>query len=58
MLQVSAQKILMVDSSKFEQFAFSKICMLDEIDIMVTDRCCDERYRSLHPQLNVVEVDK
>ena len=58
MLQVSAKKILMVDSSKFEQFAFSKICMLDEIDIMVTNSCRDERYRSLHPQLNVVEVDK
>jgi DeoR family transcriptional regulator, L-fucose operon activator len=58
MLQVSAQKILMVDSSKFEQFAFSKICMLNEIDIMVTNNCIDERYRSLHPQLNVVEVDK
>ncbi|MFA1285066.1 DeoR/GlpR family DNA-binding transcription regulator [Citrobacter telavivensis] len=58
MLQVSAKKILMVDSSKFEQFAFSKICMLDEIDIMVTNSCSDERYRSLHPQLNVVEVDK
>lgn len=48
----------MVDSSKFEQFAFSKICMLNEIDIMVTNNCIDERYRSLHPQLNVVEVDK
>ncbi|MBN6046488.1 DeoR/GlpR transcriptional regulator [Citrobacter sp. ku-bf4] len=58
MLQVSAKKILMVDSSKFEQFAFSKICMLDEIDIMVTDSCPDERYRSLHPQLNVVEINK
>lgn len=58
MLQVSAKKILMVDSSKFEQFAFSKICMLDEIDIMLTNRCIDERYRSLHPRLNVVEVDK
>ncbi|HGN9373683.1 TPA: DeoR/GlpR family DNA-binding transcription regulator [Citrobacter pasteurii] len=58
MLQVSAQKILMVDSSKFEQYAFSKICMLDEIDVMVTNNCIDDRYRSLYPQLNVVEVDK
>lgn len=58
MLHVSAKKILMVDSSKFEQHAFSKICMLDEIDTVVTNSCIDERYRSLYPQLNVVEVDK
>ena len=58
MLQVSGQKILLVDSSKFEQYAFSKICMLDEIDIMVTNSCIDQRYRAQYPQLNVVEVDK
>lgn len=58
MLQVSGQKILMADSSKFDQFAFSKICMLDEIDIMVTNKCIDERYRAHYPQLTVIEVDK
>ena len=58
MLQVSGQKILLVDSSKFEQYAFSKICMLDEIDIMVTNSCIDQRYRAQYPQLNLVEVAK
>ncbi len=57
MLQISAKKVLMVDSSKFEQYAFSKICMLDEIDIMITNGSIDERYRVQHPQLNVVAVD-
>ncbi|MCV4872975.1 DeoR/GlpR transcriptional regulator, partial [Escherichia coli] len=46
MLQVSGQKILLVDSSKFEQYAFSKICTLDEIDILVTNVCTDTRYRT------------
>ncbi|HBC1683740.1 TPA: DeoR/GlpR transcriptional regulator [Escherichia coli] len=58
MLQVSGQKILLVDSSKFEQYAFSKICTLDEIDILVTNVCTDTRYRTQFPQLNIVEVDK
>ena len=58
MLQVSGQKILLVDSTKFEQYAFSKICTLDEIDILVTNVCTDTRYRTQFPQLNIVEVDK
>lgn len=37
MLRCAKQKILAVDSSKFNQIAFSRICQLNEIDVVVTD---------------------
>ncbi len=38
MLKSAAQKILAVDSSKFNKVAFSQICKINEIDIVVTDQ--------------------
>lgn len=58
MLQVSENKILLADSSKFDQFAFSKICMLDEIDTLITDRLTSLQYRDNNPALKVIETDK
>ncbi|HDL8054269.1 TPA: DeoR/GlpR transcriptional regulator [Yersinia enterocolitica] len=58
MLQVSGQKILLVDSSKFDQYAFCKICMLDEVDILITNRLSSQNYRSDNPKLNIIESDK
>ena len=37
MLHSSTQKILAVDSTKFEKVAFSQICDIGEIDMVVTD---------------------
>lgn len=38
MLKSAAQKILAVDSSKFNKVAFSQICKINEIDMVVTDQ--------------------
>lgn len=37
MLHSASQKILAVDSTKFEKIAFSQICEVSEIDMIVTD---------------------
>jgi DeoR/GlpR family transcriptional regulator of sugar metabolism len=44
MLESAAKVYLAVDSSKFDRVAFSRICMLDRIDVVVTDRKPDERW--------------
>lgn len=38
MLQSAKQKILAVDSTKFESVAFSKICDVTDLDMVVTDK--------------------
>ncbi|AOV96744.1 DeoR family transcriptional regulator [Edwardsiella hoshinae] len=58
MLQVSGKKILLADSSKFDQFAFCKICMFDDIDILITDKVTEERKWGASQKFNVIEVDK
>ena len=58
MLQVSGKKILLADSSKFDQFAFCKICMLDDIDILITNKVAEERNWGDSPEFSVIEVDK
>lgn len=58
MLQVSEKKILLVDSSKFDQYAFCKICTLDEVDILITNRLASQTYRSDNPKLKIIESDK
>ncbi|HOO27805.1 MAG TPA: DeoR/GlpR family DNA-binding transcription regulator [Lachnospiraceae bacterium] len=44
MQKVSKQNILAVDSSKFGEVAFSKICDVSEMDVVVTDEKPDERW--------------
>lgn len=58
MLQVSNKKILLVDSSKFDQYAFCKICTLDEVDTLITNRLASQNYRSDNPALTIIECDK
>jgi DeoR/GlpR family transcriptional regulator of sugar metabolism len=38
MLKSAAQKILAVDSTKFDKVAFSQICKIGDIDMVVTDK--------------------
>ncbi len=58
MLQVSEKKILLADSSKFDQYAFSKICTLDEIDTLITDKVISKAYRRECPTLDIIETHK
>ncbi|MFG1174762.1 DeoR/GlpR family DNA-binding transcription regulator [Erwiniaceae bacterium CAU 1747] len=58
MLQVSGKKILLADASKFDQSAFCKICMLDDIDILITNKVTEERNWGSSPAFSVIEIDK
>lgn len=44
MISASAKVYLAVDSSKFDKTAFSKICDISEIDVVVTDRRPDNAW--------------
>lgn len=58
MLQVSAKNILLAGSSKFEQYSFCKICMLDEVDILITNKLVSSKYRGDNPRLEIIEAHK
>lgn len=45
MLKVADQKILMVDSSKFERYSLYKICDLADIDVLITNKLPKDIYR-------------
>jgi DeoR/GlpR family transcriptional regulator of sugar metabolism len=44
MLEAAGKVYLAVDSSKFDKVAFSRICPLTRIDVVVTDKRPDERW--------------
>ncbi len=46
MMQHSRKKVAMVDSSKFGMAAFSKICPLSSIDVLITDRDPGPQWRA------------
>lgn len=54
MLKVADQKILMVDSSKFERYSLYKICDLADIDILITNELPGDIYRQ--HQVHIVET--
>ncbi|KAA8998515.1 DeoR/GlpR transcriptional regulator [Affinibrenneria salicis] len=58
MLQVSEKKILLADASKFEQYAFCKICMLDEVDILITNELLSKKYHNDNPSLKIIEANR
>lgn len=54
MLKVADQKILMVDSSKFERYSLYKICDLADIDVLITNELPADIYRQ--HQVHIVET--
>lgn len=54
MLKVADQKILMVDSSKFERYSLYKICDLADIDVLITNELPADTYRQ--HQVHIVET--
>jgi DeoR/GlpR family transcriptional regulator of sugar metabolism len=44
MLGNSRQKILLIDSSKFDEVALNRICALEEMDVIITDNRPDDSY--------------
>ncbi len=47
MIETADKVCLMVDSSKFSQKAFGRICSWKDIDILITDRISDEDYAAI-----------
>ncbi len=44
MLENSLQKILLIDSSKFDEVAMNKICALEELDVIISDNKPNDIY--------------
>lgn len=53
MIQRSKKVVAMHDSSKFEKTAFSNICSLEDIDVLVTDRYPGDRWAKLLDEFHV-----
>ncbi len=45
MIENASERILVMDSSKFDQICFSKICGTEDIDVLVTDEVPSEAWR-------------
>jgi len=44
MLENALQKILLIDSSKFDEVALNRICDLAELDVIITDNKPNDGY--------------
>ena len=53
MFECATQKILAIDSSKFDKTSFTKIGSLNEITTVVTDREPDEKWMQKFEELNI-----
>ena len=53
MLSSARKKILVVDSSKFDQTAFAVAGSLRDVDVVVTDKCPDERWLAYFQDLGI-----
>lgn len=53
MLEAAKKVYLTVDSSKFDKVAFSTICPLSKIDVIVTDKKPDARWMEAFKKLNI-----
>jgi len=53
MLENSQQKILLIDSSKFDVVALNRICSLSEVDIVITDNKPDNKYYNFFKQNDI-----
>jgi DeoR/GlpR family transcriptional regulator of sugar metabolism len=47
MIQAADKTILLVDSSKFTKAGFAKICDLEDIDVLITDKGISEQARTM-----------
>lgn len=55
MLNVSDKKILLADSMKFDQYSLYKICNLEGVDVLITNKLPSEEYRCA--KIQTIETD-
>ena len=53
MMKTAKKRILAVDHSKFDKVAFSKICNITDLDIIVTDKKPENKWLSLLERLEI-----
>ena len=53
MLENALQKILLIDSSKFDVISLNRICPLNDLDIVITDNKPDNKYYRYFKQNNI-----
>lgn len=53
MIRAAKKVYLVVDSTKFDKVAFSKICMLTDVDVVITDRKPNDAYLRYFTSQNV-----
>ena len=53
MLESAKKVYLTVDSSKFDKVAFSIICPLSKIDVVVTDKKPDAKWMDAFKRMNI-----
>jgi len=45
MIEISKERFLVVDSSKFDQVTFSFICSVEDLDYIITDSISEDQKR-------------
>ena len=56
MMQQAAQTVMLMDASKFGRKSLSRVCSIDEIDQLVTDKSIEEQWiKRLGDRLIVAE---
>jgi DeoR/GlpR family transcriptional regulator of sugar metabolism len=40
----AARKVLAIDSTKFDRIAFTKVCDISDVDVIVTDSCPSDKW--------------
>lgn len=58
MIQVSENCVLLADNNKLDQYAFSQVCTLNDINVLITNKLNDKNFKQTFPKLNIIECDK
>ncbi|MTB45074.1 DeoR family transcriptional regulator [Providencia sp. wls1922] len=58
MIQVSENCVLLADNNKLDQYAFSQVCTLNDINVLITNKLNDKNFKQVFPKLNIIECDK
>lgn len=54
MMQAAKKTILLADSSKFDRSGFTKVCMLSDIDLVITDRSLSDQVRKRLDEAGII----
>ena len=58
MVHVSKKRVLLADNSKLDNYAFSQVCTLNDINVLITNKIDMEEITKKIPELTIIECDK